>query len=140
MSHEILSVKLCEMDDMVSRLHSRIQISETGAPDEIRAEADELRRECLENELTVRNRLARSRARPLSALADSFADIEKIITSARGASDADADGDDATEKSLLLAEYELDFAMLAADRALLASLDAIAAQLAQQTAKEGTLK
>ena len=29
MPHEILSVKLCELDEQIARLHSRIHLSET---------------------------------------------------------------------------------------------------------------
>ena len=29
MAHEIMSVKLCELDDRVARLHSRLRLTET---------------------------------------------------------------------------------------------------------------
>ena len=38
MAHEILSAKLCELDQKTGRLHSRIQLSETGSWEEIQRE------------------------------------------------------------------------------------------------------
>ena len=48
------------------------------------------------------------------------------------------DPEAAVEEKLLLAEYALDFAHQAADRALLLSMEAIDAQLQQQEGEEKT--
>ena len=49
------------------------------------------------------------------------------------------DPDHIVEEKILLAEYALDFAIQAADRALLFSMEAIDAQLTQQKAKRRSL-
>ena len=46
MAHEILSVKLYELDKKISQVHSRIQISESANRDRIRAEIEAIRNEC----------------------------------------------------------------------------------------------
>ena len=46
MSHGILSVKLCQLDDRVGRLHSRIQMSETASHSQLQQQIDMLEREC----------------------------------------------------------------------------------------------
>lgn len=139
MAHEILSVKLCELDELIAGLRSRIQMSEVSGPEDIEADAAALRRECAISEMTLRDRLRGSRAGSLAVLADSFDGIERIIAETRRETDAlpaEAGGGE-VERKLLFAEYELDFAMLAANRALLMSLEAIGAQLETQEKKEG---
>ena len=43
--HEMLTVKLCELDERIGRLHSRIYLSGFAQPDRIRSEIGELRQE-----------------------------------------------------------------------------------------------
>lgn len=66
--------------------------------------------------------------------------MEQVIQGAKAQLEAMAadnpDGDAMGEEKLLLAEYALDFAYQAADRALLLSMDAIDTQLLGQ--KEGS--
>ena len=50
MAHEIMSVKLCELDDRVARLHSRLRLTET-------ADAGTLDREIAEQERALRTEL-----------------------------------------------------------------------------------
>ena len=40
MAHEILSVKLCQLDERMERLHSRIHISETASRNRLQQEID----------------------------------------------------------------------------------------------------
>ena len=140
MPHEILSVKLCELDETLARLHSRIQLSETAGQARIRAEVVSLRDECMEAELALRNKLQYSRANVLAWLSEFYQDAERLIQQAKEKLEhSSANGRVGTltvEEKLLLAEYSLDFAVQAANRALLTSLEAIEAQLAQQEKKE----
>ncbi len=46
--HEMLTVKLCELDERIGRLHSRIYLSGFAQHDRIRSEIGELRQECEE--------------------------------------------------------------------------------------------
>lgn len=143
MPHEILSVKLCELDETISRLRSRIQLSETAGRERLRVEVKSLRNECVESELILRDKLQHSRADVLTGLSEFYQDAERLIQQAKEKierSSAGGQGDALNiEEKLLLAEYSLDFAVQAANRALLASLEAIEAQLAQQEQKERTV-
>lgn len=136
MAHEILSIKLCQLDDRMARLHSRIHMSETASHSQLRREISALERECTEAEESLRENLRRSKSDVTSVLAESCGQIEQIIRQSQSrlqAMDADARGTEAAaEQKILLAEYALDFAHQAADRALLLSMDAIEAQLLQQ--------
>lgn len=136
MAYEILSVKLCELEDQFSRLSSRIHLSEMADGPQLRQQIRALRQECAESELSLQTKMRCSRAELVRALADSYEEVEKSIqkarimlqenTERRGTPEAEA------EEKILLAEYALDFAMQAANRALLLSLEAIDAQLAEQ--------
>lgn len=133
MAHEILSVKLCELDDQLSRLSSRIHLSETAGHDQLRQEIDALTKECAETELTLQKRLKLSKAEAVATLASTYGEIEQIIQRAKSTLKAQAvcrkDADYETEEKILQAEYALDFAVQAANRALLLSMEAIDAQL-----------
>lgn len=136
MAHEILSVKLCELEDQLARLNSRIHMSETADRGQLQSEIQALRRECTETELTLRTKLSCSRSGLVSTLAGPYGEIEQSVRRAkealkeqaasRGSGQADA------EEKLLLAEYALDFALQASNRALLLAMEAIDAQLAGQ--------
>lgn len=54
MAHEILSVKLCQLDERMERLHSRIHISETASRNRLQQEIDALTQECDQAEATLR--------------------------------------------------------------------------------------
>lgn len=136
MAHEILSLKLCQLDERVGRLHSRIHLSETAGPGRLEQEISALERECLDEEAALRDSLRRSKSELISVLAQGCAQVERDIAwSRRQLSEAlekSPDGETATEERLLLAEYLLDFAHWAADHALLFSMKAIDAQLTQE--------
>lgn len=140
MGHEILSVKLCELDDQLSRLSSRIHLSETAGRPQLQHEIRALRLECAETELTLQTKLQRSRAEMLSVLADSYREVEQSAQKARAALQQQAfrqgSPEAAAEEKILLAEYALDFALQAANRALLLAMEAIDAQLAGQEGDE----
>lgn len=141
MAHEILSIKLCELEDQLSRLSSRIHLSETGSHPQLHQEIQALRRECEETELTLQARLQHSRAEVVSVLAESYREVEQSIQKARDMLQEQVvsrgDREAAAEEKILLAEYALDFALQAGNRALLLAMEAIDAQL---TGQEGDKK
>ncbi len=136
MAHEILSVKLCQLDERMERLHSRIHISETACQSRLQQEIDALTEECDQAEATLRESLARSKSGVASLLAQGYDQVGRIIRSTKdrlqSIATANPDQEAAVEEKILLAEYALDFAHQAADRALLLSMDAISAQMFQQ--------
>lgn len=136
MAHEILSIKLCQLEERVDRLHSRIRLSETADRPRLRREMERLEQECLTSEAALREQLQHSRSALVSVLGQGYGQMEQIIQASRDKLQALArDNPDpaaAVEEKLLLAEYALDFAHQAADRALLFSMEAIDAQLQQQ--------
>ncbi len=77
----------------------------------------------------------------VATLSKTYGEIERIIQKAKAELGAQAAGqcgpDFETEEKILLAEYALDFALQAANRALLLSMEAIEAQLSDQE-KEGS--
>lgn len=139
MAHEILSVKLWELDDSLGRLHSRIHLSQAADQEVLRQEIGQLKRECTEAEMVLRDSLRRSKSELVSVLEQGYGQVEQIVR--RTQADVAAltaecpSAQSAAEDQILLAEYALDFAHRAADRALLVSMEAIQAQLAGQ--KEG---
>lgn len=136
MAHEILSVKLCQLDERMERLHSRIHISETASRNRLQQEIDALTEECDQAEATLRESLARSKSGVASLIALGYDQVGRIIRSTKdrlqSIATANPDQEAAVEEKILLAEYALDFAHQAADRALLLSMDAISAQMFQQ--------
>ena len=136
MAYGILSAKLCELEDQIARMQSRIQISESSSIQRIYSEIEALEKECEESRLALEGRLDHSRAEIVKKLADVYKEVEQTIRQAGDAIKRDFGeaGDEETrvENKLLLAEYQLDFSLLAIDQALLASLDAIGAQLTLQ--------
>lgn len=136
MAHEILSVKLCQLDDKVGRLHSRIHISETANHRQLSREIEALRQECTETELSLREKLRLSKSDLVSVLSKSYEKMEQLIQDAKAELQAvagDCPDDNAlAEAKILLAEYALDFAHQAADRALLISMDVIDTELMRQ--------
>ena len=136
MAHEILTVKLCELEEQRTRLSSRIHLSETAGHPQLQQEIQALRRECAETELTLQTKLQRSRAEMAPVLAASYGEVERIVQTTRTALQEQAarrgDPEAAAEKKILLAEYALDFTLQAANRALLLSMEAIDAQFAGQ--------
>lgn len=136
MAHEILAIKLCELEDQLSRLSSRIHLSETAGHDQLQQEIKALVRECTETDLTLQKKLQLSRAEIVATLADMYGKVDKIVQQAKQTlqeqTASHANPDTAAEDKILLAEYGLDFAVQAANQALLLAMEAIDAQLTQQ--------
>ena len=132
MPHEILSVKLCELDDRIGRLHGRVHLSESACHSRLRQEIEAMGRECEAAELALGQKLQYSRSENAKALFLAYEQIRQIIDNVQARPGPAGDADQAAEEKILLAEYALDFAQQAADRALLLSMDAIDAQLWQK--------
>ena len=113
MAYGMLSAKLCELDDDICRLHGRIQQGAENLDSEIRAAELELE----ESQRSLNERLAFSRSEAVQDIAKIYRRIENVLSSEQKELSAD--------ERLLLAEYSLDFAMLAARKAVLQSLRAI---------------
>ena len=142
MSHTILSVKLCELDEKIGRLHSRIYLLESTPHNELKKEIEALKKECEETEFVIRERLKYSRAESVSRLSEAYNEAEKVIRKVResiagaGAEGEEKEASYSAEDKILLSEYMLDFAVQAADFARLASMEAIEAQMSQQEKEE----
>ena len=80
MAQEILSAKLHELDERVARLHSRVLISEGENLSTLRQEEEALRRECAQDEMTLRNRLCHSRSQAASDIAASFSRMDGMLS------------------------------------------------------------
>lgn len=133
MAHEILAVKLYEMDKEFARLHSRIELSESANLEQIKEEIKDLQRECKEGKLTLQKQLKYSRAKNVKRISEAYDKIEEIINKTQNGfchSASDKQEEKSTEDEMvLLAEYSLDFAMQAANNALLISMEAIRVQM-----------
>lgn len=133
MAHEILSVKLCQLDDELGMLHSRIRLGENAGHEQLSREIRQLSQECSEAALTLGDRLRLSKSEYASALYTYYEKIQELIREGCGRLQALAAQQPEecaqAEAKLLLAEYALDFAHQAAARALLISLEAIDSQL-----------
>lgn len=136
MAREILSIKLSHLDDRMEKLHQRIRMSETASHTQLQKEIRSLKQDCIRTEEALRENLQHSKSELTTWLAKDYGQMEAIIRRSRARLEAEAQsapGSEAlAEAQLLLAEYALDFAHQAADRALLLSMEAIDTQLLAQ--------
>lgn len=109
-----LDVKLLELDGRLARLRGDIAWCEGADPDRLRQEAELLRDACARQERALRERMQHSRAGDVVQMAQCYDRIAQEIACVR----------QAVQDRVLLAEYALDFAVQAADRALLCALEA----------------
>ncbi len=138
MSQEMLTVKLCELDEKIGKMRSRIYMSGFAQHDRIRNQIRDLRQECEETDLEIRKSLEYSRAEAVGAISEAYAEIGRSIRKAKRKLQESAEkGEEAAaEEKILLAEYMLDFAMQAANSALLSSLEAMDAQMTSEEKEE----
>lgn len=143
MAHEILSLKLKELEDKLGRLHSCILLSETADHSRLCREIESLKMEDAQSELALRKKLQLSKSEYVSVLYKTYEQVRQLIQEAQAQIQAIAeecpDPASVAEAKLLLAEYGLDFAHQAADNALLISMDAIDSQLLRQEQQEGEI-
>ena len=127
MAHEILSVKLNELDKKIARFHSRIHVSETEDEAFLSQSIQSLRQDCEEEHAVLKNRLLYSKNEAVGTLSQAYQAIEQTISHSQASLEQQAPQDSvkAAEEKILVAEYALDFAIQAADHALLYALEAI---------------
>lgn len=132
MTHETFAAKLYELDERISALHSRIQVSEKAGAEALEEDIRSLEKECEAEKQTIRANMRDSRARPAELLLRAYDEIEAIRADTKKeiirTLVAGEEGEISAENLAYLAEYMLDFAVLAANDALLVSMKAIQAQ------------
>ena len=138
MAQGILNAKLDELDRQLRKIQRKIQKSGSANPARLRADLEQVRKEYAENEKALRNRLRFSRSGVVTGLSVSYNQVEQIIRETKNKMEMPGGQEAEKEEKILLAEYALDFAMQAAGRALLLSLEAMEAQVEQQEKKEET--
>ena len=139
MAQGILNAKLDELDRQLRKIHRKIQKSGSANPARLRADLEQVRKEYAENEKALRNRLRFSRSGVVTGLSVSYNQVEQIIRETKNKMEMPGGQEAEKEEKILLAEYALDFAMQAAERALLLSMEAMEAQTKQQEKKEETM-
>ena len=137
MTHDIFSVKLYELDTKIVQLNSSIEQGEMDSPEQIAGEIREIRRECREDREILHNKMKYSKAKLVGRISEAYERVDQVLQEVQeqtgiGFTEEKRAGLSA-ENRTLMAEYLLDFAMLAANHALLVSLEAIQAQKEQPT-------
>ena len=132
MTNDIFSVKLYEMDKAIGQIHSRVEQGEKDSPEQLAEDIRVLRNECRENRENLHNKMKYSKAKLVGRISEAYERVDQVIQEVQqqlGISFAEEQISElSAENKILMAEYLLDFAMLAADHALLTSLEAIKAQ------------
>lgn len=137
MAHEILSVKLYEMNKEFAKLHSRLELTGTADLEQIKTEIKFLHKECQENRMILQNQLKFSRSPKVRQISVAYDRIEAIINEAQKELFEKSWSEEMTEEEMaLVAEYSLDFAMQAANNALLVSMEAIRLQMEDSVSNE----
>lgn len=137
MSHELLAIKLDELDETIERLHGRIESSQTDTLECLLDSIENLRCECAESEYMMLSRLEYSKAEPVRKMLCVYEKMKRMIQNVYQQFGSGQSADAQAEEKLLLAEYALDFAMQSANHAVLLSLEAIAANK-EETEREET--
>ena len=70
MAHEILSVKMYELDKKLELTHSRIQLADSMDTARLQQQIQQLRQECEENRIVLENRLHYSKTECVVKLAE----------------------------------------------------------------------
>ncbi|MDD8047967.1 MAG: hypothetical protein PHH04_00025 [Thomasclavelia sp.] len=129
MAQEVLSVKLNELDQQLSDIHSIISQSDKLNSIDIKDLIKEYENECNEDELSFLFKLNSSKAKAITKLSTSFNDIKDSLSVFRTTlEEIEMDKDEEVDEKLLMAEYELDYAIMVSKRSLLNSLKAIELQ------------
>lgn len=135
MTNDIFSVKLYEMDKAIGQIHSRVEQGEKDSPEQLAEDIRVLRNECRKNRENLHNKMKYSKAKLVGRISEAYERVDQVIQEVQqqlGISFAEEQISElSVENKILMAEYLLDFAMLAADHALLTSLEAIKAQKEQ---------
>lgn len=131
MAHEILSVKLCQADAQLAKLHSYIQSCECLSLERLSEEIIKLHKEVMNQENLVVSSLMQCKAcipeefrREFESLRSKQAKILEELHQNIESKEEET----RIENKILVAEYGIDFAMLAANYALLLAMEAIEEQ------------
>lgn len=130
MSQQMLQTKLTELAEHMDGMQRCIHAGEEQSLTAVRAGAEEAREAYAACAETLRDRLTHSRSAVVGPLAAAYDEIDRVLAGTQKTLRGRTYGEESVEAKMLLAEYEMDFAMLAIDRAVAAALDAIAARLA----------
>ena len=131
----IFSVKLHEMDKHYGKLQAHLAACQKTDRRLIREECRKLEKECRENEYILNQRIQGCRCGAVGKLSDiqleyaRKADHLLEYTMEEDMADLSDRMERKAEVKTLYAEYSIDFAMQTADRAMLAALQAIDAQM-----------
>ena len=136
MTHEVLSVKLCELDEKINTIHQHIYQSGFAKHSQIKEEIEALQKECEESDMILCDKLQFSKAESVASLYKVYEKVTQIIKDANIKQAVDENNGNAVEEKILLAEYSLDFAIQLVNHALLTSLEAIDVQMTQQEKEE----
>ena len=82
MTHDILSVKLYELDKAIGQMHSRIEQGEMDCPEQVEKDIQELRRECRENREMLHNKMKYSKAKLVGRIAEAYDKVDPDCTGA----------------------------------------------------------
>ncbi len=140
MRRDMLSVKLDQREQRLKRLHTRIYMGQTAGHSQLRQKIDALEQECAQAESALEENLRGSKSAVVSILARGYGEIEQTVQRTKFQLQAmvrkNLDEESWGEAKLLAAEYALDFAHQAANRAALLAMDAIDTQLLRQETEE----
>ena len=142
MAQPLLSIKLSELDQTIEKLRSRIQCSEDLEKELLQEEIAQLKQEYLTSDQLLHKKLNCSRAEMVSILAKMYDEIKQSMQAASNNLQyhhLNFTSSHLSEEKLLLAEYALDFAVQAANHALLLSLEAILTQRTQDDIQERSI-
>lgn len=127
MAQPMLQAKLNELAERMAGMQRRIRDSGDEGLTAVLNESAAVRRDYAACAAALEDRLHNSHSALVRRLSDAYEDMGTVLKKTRDELMEEQPLD--AERRMLLAEYELDFAMLAVDRALMTALDAIAAQL-----------
>ena len=130
MRQGLFAVKLNELDRQYAHLRRRLEIIQRESPEDVRREIHDMERACDEGELMLEQSAEGCRTGAVAAMAraqlayerQTRGDLERMLKQPCGT-------EAAAESMTLYAEYAVDFAAEAANRALLAALHAARLQM-----------
>ncbi len=129
MSDKIFTVKLKELDTKISKLHNQITLSEAYDDTSLKAEIAALKKSCLQTEERLGKMLRFSKNETATIISEAYTKMLNIAQNTKEKAEKRfLETEASSDEKLLMAEYVLDFAALAADYAVLVSLEAIASQ------------
>ena len=113
MAHEILSVKMYELDKKLEQTHSRIQLAESMDTERLHQQIQNLRQECQESRITLENRLRHSKTDCVMKLAGVYDQVEAAVGKVLEAENINLKNKEpifgnvlsGTEEKILTAEY-----------------------------------